>query len=108
MDYPLHEFLAREAPTLSPGARLAFMHVSSSLAATGWVPSTGELANMLGITPRQTRRYLAELHASGNYPRSAFKWLASVPVEDRLAAAMPLAAAYFEMENQDAPQDSIA
>jgi hypothetical protein len=95
---PLHVFLARERPELSPGARLVFMHAATALRDTGWTPATVDLARDLGITPRQTRRYLAELDASGDLKRGIARWLRVVPAEERFAAAMPLAATYFENE----------
>ena len=90
----LHDFLARERPDMSPGAKLAWLFVYSSLEHTGWVPPVVELARDMGCAPRQTRRYLHELYEAGELPRGAWRWLKSLPESERLAAALPLAAKY--------------
>jgi hypothetical protein len=92
----LHDYLAHERPDLSPGAKLAWLYVYSALERDGWLPRTPDLARQMGCQIRQCRRYLAELSAAGELPRGAWRWLRAVPENERLAAAMPLAAAYLE------------
>lgn len=97
MEY-LHEFLARERPELSPGAKLAWLFAYTALERTGWTPRTADLARDMGCEIRQCRRYLAELSKSGDLPRGAYRWLKLLPENERLAAAMPLAAEYQKQE----------
>lgn len=101
----LHDYLARERPDLSPGAKMAWLLTYSALERDGWLPPTHELARMMGCQVRQCRRYLHELSVAGELPRGAWRWLKVVPQDERTAAALPLAATYLERRNASTPEN---